>query len=368
MDNKLTYSGSGVDYNSMDPFKRFAQKAAQNTSKNIERFNFKELPMSRGESVYLIETPNSYIAHVEEGLGTKNIVADKMYKLTGKSFYKNIAQDAVAAIVNDLITLGALPISVAMHLAVGNSNWFNNEKLSKDLIDGWEHACNLSKCVWGGGETPTLKDIVYPETAVISGSAVGIIQPKERIITADIQDGDVIVLIESSGIHANGLTLARKIAENLPDGYLTKLEDGRTYGETLLDQTIIYVPLIEDCLNNEINIHYTVNITGHGWRKLMRATKPFIYTIENILVSHPVFEFIQQHSQADDKEMYGNFNMGAGFAIYVPEKDAEKVVLIAKNNNLKAWIAGNITKSSNDKKVIIKPKNIVFEGFSLGVR
>lgn len=326
--------------------------------------------MSRGESVYIIETPDSYIAQVEEGLGTKNLVADEMYKLTGKSFYKNIAQDAVAMIVNDLITLGALPISVAMHLAVGDSNWFNNnEKLSNDLIEGWEHACNLSKCVWGAGETPTLKNIINPEAVVISGSAVGIIQLKRKIITVNIQDGDVIILIQSSGIHANGLTLARKIAEKLPENYLTKLEDGRSYGETLLDPTIIYVALIEDCLNQEVPIHYAVNITGHGWRKIMRATKPFIYNIENVPTPQPIFNFIKQHSQADDKEMYGNFNMGAGFAFFVPPKDAERVLSIAKNNNFNALIAGNITKSTNgNKKVIIKPKDIIFEGSSLGVR
>ncbi len=364
----MTYSGSGVDYDSLDPFKRAAQKAAQSTSKNIERFNFRELAISRGESVYLVETPNNYIAHVEEGLGTKNIVADRMYELTGKSFYKNIAQDTVAMIVNDLITMGALPVSVAMHLAVGDSNWFKNEEISKDLIEGWKSACNLSGCVWGGGETPTLKDIVNPKTAVISGSAVGVIEPKERIIKVDIEDGDTIILIKSSGIHANGLTLARKIAENLPDGYLTKLEDGRSYGEALLDPTIIYAPFIEDCLDKKIPIHYAVNITGHGWRKLMRATKPFIYTIENIPEPHPVFKFIQKQSGDDDAEMYGNFNMGAGFAVYAPRKNAEEITAIAEKNNLKAFIAGNITSSENEKRVVIKPKNIMFEDSSLGVR
>jgi phosphoribosylformylglycinamidine cyclo-ligase len=264
----------------MDPFKRAAQLAARETAENIARFNFSEVEMSRGESAYLIETPDSYLSHVEEGLGTKNLVADAMYNFTGKSYYDHIAQDTVAMIVNDMITLGALPLSVAMHLAVGISDWFDDEQRCRDLVEGWKKACTLARCVWGGGETPTLKDVVVPDAVVLSGSAIGIIKPKERLITANIKHGDAIVLIESSGIHANGLTMAREIANKLSDGYLTKLSDGRTYGETLLDPTYIYVGLVEDCLESGVDIHYTVNITGHGWRKLMRATQPFTYIIE----------------------------------------------------------------------------------------
>lgn len=289
MTDKMTYTGVGVDYDAMDQFKRMAQLAGRETAGNIRRLNngeFREVKMSRGESVYLIEAAKSYFAHVEEGLGTKNLVADAMYRLAGKSYYDYVAQDTVAMIVNDMITLGALPLSVAMHLAVGDSKWFDNEKRCRDLVEGWRNACNLARCVWGGGETPTLRDVVVPGTIVLSGSAIGLVKPKKRLITADnIQHGDTIVLVESSGIHANGLTMARKIGERkdgfwrrlvhlflpkyfslraLPDGYLTRLEDGRTYGETLLDPTHIYVGLIEDCLDRDVAIHYAVNITGHG--------------------------------------------------------------------------------------------------------
>src|SRR3990167_6601336 len=265
MAKNMTYVGVGVNYDAMDPFKRAAQKAGRETAHNIRRLNngeFQEVEASRGESAYLIEAAKSYFAHVEEGLGTKNLVADAMYQLTGKSYYDHIAQDTVAMIVNDMITLGALPLSVAMHLAVGDSNWFDDEKRCRDLVEGWKNACNLARCVWGGGETPTLKGVVVPEAIVLSGSAMGLVKPKERLITADnIQQGDVIVLIESSGIHANGLTMARKIADKLPDGYMTRLGDGRTYRETLLDPTHIYVALVEDCLNRGVSIHYAVNIT-----------------------------------------------------------------------------------------------------------
>ncbi|MCG2690247.1 AIR synthase related protein [Candidatus Parcubacteria bacterium] len=368
---KMTYKEVGVDYDIMDPFKRMAQLAGRKTATNINRLNngeFREVEMSRGESAYLIETDDSFLAHVEEGLGTKNLVADEMYRLTGKSYYNQIAQDTVAMIVNDMITLGALPLSVAMHLAVGDSNWFNDKKRCHDLVEGWENACNLARCVWGGGETPTLKGVVIPEAIVLSGSAMGIVKPKKQLMVAEnIQQGDAIIIIESSGIHANGLTMVRKIADNLPNGYLTRLCDGRTYGETLLDPTHIYVGLVEDCLNSDIDIHYALNITGHGWRKLMRATQPFAYIIENLPKQLPIFGFLQEYGPVDDIEAYGNFNMGAGFALYTPETNTKKIQAIAECLGLNALHAGHL-EQSNEKKIVIKPKNLEYLGSTLRVR
>jgi len=368
MAEKMTYTGVGVDYEAMDPFKRLAQQAGRETANALLRLGFSEVEVSRGESAYLIDAGDHYVAHVEEGLGTKNLVADAMYRLTGRSYYDAIAQCTVAMIVNDMITVGALPLSVAMHLAVGVSTWFNDEMRCNDLIRGWKRACELARCTWGGGETPTLKGIVYPGTAVLSGSAVGIVRPKSRLIqSANIQDGDSIVLISSSGIHANGLTLAREIAERLPGGYLTKLSDGRTYGEALLDPTVIYVPLVEDCFNEGVEIHYAVNITGHGWRKLMRPVQPFAYVIDHIPVPHPVFSFIQEHGPVENQEAYANLNMGAGFAFYVREADVTKLLSIAHSHGLSALRAGTIS-SSKTKKVVINPLGLEYLGSTLGVR
>ena len=368
-ETKITYKNSGVDYSSIDPFKIMAQKSAFDTKNNIVNFadgTFTEYTPSRGESVYLVENKDSYIAHVEEGLGTKNLIADEMYKLTGKSYYDQIAKDTVAMIVNDMITMGALPLSVAMHLAVGDSNWFNDTKRCQDLVDGWNKACDLSRCVWGGGETPTLKGIISGDASLLSGSAVGIVYPKEKLITSKISHGDSIVIIESSGIHANGLTLARFIKDKLPDGYMTKLSDGRTYGETLLDPTHIYVPLVADCLVANIDIHYALNVTGHGWRKLMRSNQEFTYVIDRLPTNLPIFDFICEHGNIDKKEAYGNFNMGAGFVLYVDKDDAQKVIDIASKLGFVSFVAGSV--KAGDKKIIIEPHNIEFAGDTLKVR
>jgi len=365
---KLDYKKSGVNYDLLDPFKVLAQKEAAKTGGYSKYLGVNGAAFSRGESCFLIETKTGYLAHVEEGLGTKNLIADAMQKITGKSYYDNIAQDTVATIVNDLITLGALPISIAMHLAVGDSEWFRNKKRMEDLVKGWEKACKMSSAIWAGGETPTLKGIIEHNAALLGGSAIGVIEKKSQLIKGDIQNGDRIILLESSGIHANGASLARKLAEQVPGGYKAKMSDEKMFGEGLLAPTIIYVPIIKDCIKAGIKLHYTSHITGHGWRKLMRSVKPFHYIIEEITEPLPVFKFIQKHSGLGEKEMYAIFNMGAGFALYAAKKDVKKILTICAKNHVQAWDAGYVKKEGNTKKVSILPKGIVFEGKSLAVR
>lgn len=132
----MTYAGTGVDYGAMDPFKRMAQMAALGTDHNLSRFGFSAVPWTRGESVFLIKTSWGYLGLVVEGLGTKSLVADALYKLasameslTGRSFYDNVAQCNAAMAFNDLITLGADPVVYGQYLAVGDSKWFDDERV-----------------------------------------------------------------------------------------------------------------------------------------------------------------------------------------------------------------------------------------------
>ena len=351
----------------MDPIKVLAQKRAAQTAGNLAAFNAHEIAESRGESAYVWNEGDSYRSLVIEGLGTKNLVADSMRQYGDKTYYDAIAQDTIAMIVNDLIVVGALPQVVNAYFAIGDSNWMRDEKRAADLINGWAAACDLAGATWGGGETPTLKGIINPETIDLGGSAVGIIADKNNLVLGDkLTESDRIVLIASSGIHANGLTLARKIASEVPEGFATKLSDGRSYGEALLVPTPIYVPIIRALQEADIDIHYMVNITGHGWRKLMRATKDFSYIIDTIPTVPTEFNFIQEQAGISDQEMYGNFNMGAGFAIFVPESVAQQVVDIAAAEGFSALIAGSVQKGP--KQVTITPKDIVFAGDTLEVR
>lgn len=365
----LTYKAAGVDYDIMDPLKQMAQSKARETVHNLKAVGYEEIGASRGESAYIWEEPDKYGTLVIEGLGTKNIVTDKMREITGNTYHKEIAQDDVAMIVNDLIVVGARPLVVCAYFAAGNSEWFKDEKRMEDLTDGFRDACNLAGAVWGGGESPTLRDIITDGKADLAGAAVGEIKPKNRITLGDkLCAGDRIILIESSGIHANGLTLARAVADHLPDGYATRLSNGKLYGEALLTPTHIYAKLIQDLFEAGVDIHYMVNITGHGWRKLMRANRDFTYNIDILPEIPEELLLIQQVSGNDDEEMYGNFNMGAGFAIYVPKKDINTVRQISmQNHRLTALNAGCI--KDGPKRVFIKPlKGLTFEGETLGVR
>lgn len=364
---KITYSQTGVNYDVMDPVKRLAQMKAKATANNLAKFGMHEVGASRGESAYVWEEKDAYRAFVIEGLGTKNMVADELRKKSKRTYYDALAQDTVAMIINDLIVVGAQPQVINAYFAVGSSDWFEDEERSKDLINGWAKACELSGAVWGGGETPTLKGIVDPQTIELAGSAIGIINPKSRLVLGDkLQAGDAIIFIESSGIHANGLTLARTIATQLPNGYKTRLSNGMQYGEALLQPTHIYASLVNHLFENNINIHYMVNVTGHGWRKLMRANADFSYIINTVPTPQPLFDFIQKHSGNDDKEMYGNFNMGVGFALFINKNQIAETLAIAKKNKMKAWHAGYV--ETGERQVVITPKQIVFKGEQLQVR
>src|SRR5690606_40069510 len=166
----LSYESSGVRYDQLDAFKRACQQAARTTSGALADHGYREPATTRGESAYLIEADDHFLAHVEEGLGTKNLVANAGYAATGEWFYREIAIDTVATIVNDLVTCGALPISVAMHAAVGDSGWFADAKRTNALVEGFAEGCRAAGAVWGGGETPTLRGVVDPATIVLAGS------------------------------------------------------------------------------------------------------------------------------------------------------------------------------------------------------
>ncbi|MBI4005010.1 phosphoribosylformylglycinamidine cyclo-ligase, partial [Candidatus Roizmanbacteria bacterium] len=220
---------------------------------------------------------------------------------------------------------------------------------------------------WGGGETATMKQIIVPGTSEFAGSAIGIIPSQKRLITdKGLKNGDRILLLKSNGVNANGISLTRAVAKRLPKGYATKLSDGTMYGEALLTKTNIYAKLIQDLLDAGINIHYLSNITGHGLRKIMRARKNFIYVIDTIFPSQEVFLFIQKHAHLNDEEMYGTYNMGMDYAIFIPEKDIRKAQKIVRKNKLESIDAGYI--ETGERKMIIKPKNITFKSETLNLR
>lgn len=363
----LTYDQAGVNYDLIDPLKIAAQRAAKATAVNVAGHGFQEVQASRGESAYVLDVGPFYLASIVECLGTKTLVADEMAKLTGKSYYAGIAQDTIAMAVNDLITVGATPLVVQAYWAAGGSSWFEDKLRANELVKGWKAACDICQVAWGGGETPALAGIVEDGRIDLAASCTGIVSPKSRLSVGDqLAAGDAIVLLASSGIHANGLSLARKLAERLPQGYLTEIEPGLTYGEALLAPTALYSPVTEAIAKAGLTVHYSANITGHGWRKLLRHPGELSYRIHTVPPVTPVLKFIQQQCHQDDREAYSTLNMGAGFALFVPPEEADQVVAIAEQQGIKAWRAGAV--EAGPKRLLIEPLGIEFSDADLQLR
>lgn len=365
----LAYKDVGDDYDIKDPFKTFAHKQAGLTHNNFKDVGFKEVAASRGESAYVFDMGNMYGACTQEGLGTKNLIADAVYDKTHKrSYYDNVAIDTVATIVNDMVTVGARPLVVSPHWSVEDNGWFSDTKRYQDLIRGWVDGCTMAGAVYGGGETPTLKGILRPGSVDLSGSCFGIINPKTRLLLGEkLKVGDHIVLIASSGIHTNGLSLARKIAtERLPKGYFTQLSDKRTLGEALLSPSFIYARLVQQLFKKRVDIHYLVHITGHGWRKLMRANRTFTYRLHTVPPVPAEFSLLAEAGPVSLEEQYGTFNMGAGYAIFVPKSGVPMVRAIAKRLGMSSWDAGTVEEGV--RRVIIEPLDITFSGSSFVIR
>lgn len=374
---KLHYEQSGDNYKLKDPYKLIALRATKKTAKNILRFkkygvNVTEAAESRGESAYRVLVENKkgisfQFAHVEESIGTKNVIADELINEFGKTFYFNIAIDNVASIVNDLSTCGAFPFTFMLHLAAYPNEWYLDKNIIEPLLDGTAYACNLAGLTWGGGESGTDRDIITPGRSLLSGSATGLIIPAEKVLTEDkLAVGDKIIVFESSGVHTNGITVLRKeLVKRLPTGYGTKLSDGRLYGEALLDPSIIYSKLIEELVLST-EVHYAIHVTGHGWRKFMRAKKHLTYFIHTLPKPQPIFELIKKYTNSSDRDMYDTYNMGGGFAVFVPGKSVDQVLKLAKKHHLKVWECGEVQKG--DKKVILNPLGVEFTSQELVIR
>jgi len=356
---------SGVDYEILDPFKLRAGELARQTAHHLNQTGAEELTESRGESAFIWEENGVFRAMTLEGLGTKNLVADEMcdFMLNG-GYYRKIAQDTVATIINDLATVGAVPQAILMGVMAGQSEWFKTKE-GFDFLEGWKEACDIARVTWGGGESQALADILTPKRAAFFGAATGLIGTKnDLIIGENLKLGNVILGIESSGIHANGLTDVRNVVKNLPSGFATKLPSGRMLGDVILEPSYIYSQVVSE-LTNELKPLYIANITGHGLQKIMRHPKNLTYRISHIPEPQEEFRFIQEKTGYTDEKMYSTFNMGVGYVLFVNEENVKRTMSIIREDfGFETFILGSVEKGP--REVDIVPLNIKYD--KLGVR
>ncbi len=355
----LDYAGAGVDFEREDlallGLRQWLDKTHQFRSGGMGT-----PVMEIGSFANVLDLgAGSGLAISTDGVGTKILVARMMNK------YDTIGIDCVAMNVNDIICIGAEPIALVDYLAVQEPCPELIEQIAKGLHDG----ARMARISIPGGEIAQLPEMLADEfqgmAFDLAGTAVGIVSLDRIISGSDIDEHDVIIGLRSSGIHSNGLTLARKAlfeaGELSVDTFLPELS--RTAGEELLEPTTIYVPHIIQMLNSDIRIKALVNITGGGFLNLARVKAEVGFVIEYLPEPHPIFSVIQGSGHIVDEEMFRVYNMGIGFCIITPEQDVDKVIKIAMQYGTEGYQIGHIIRDT-ERKVFIKPKGLVSKGSS----
>jgi phosphoribosylformylglycinamidine cyclo-ligase len=301
------------------------------------------------------------LALVVEGLGTKSMIARAVLEGQGINRFGDVAYDTVAAILNDLSCVGALPLVVNAYFATGASEWYLDSERVGALLEGWRSACADAGCAWGGGESPSLPGLLDAGEIELAGSAVGAVPDGgAAILGDDLAAGDEIVLVASSGLHANGASLARLVASRLKRGYATSLPSGRSFGEALLDPSRMYVALVAELLREGVPLHYLSHITGHGLLKLMRPRRELSYVIERLPPVPEVLAFLVEEAGLDAGAAYSTFNMGAGFALYCAPGSAADVVERARSLGHEAMLAGRV--AAGEREVVLEPVGVRYAG------
>jgi phosphoribosylformylglycinamidine cyclo-ligase len=363
-DPGASYRAAGVDYEALDAAKRLAIAKALSTSPLLDARGGHALDSSRGEPAFAFRLGDTTLAIVVEGLGTKSMIARAMLERHGANRFADVAYDAVAAILNDLCCVGALPLVVNAYFATGSSEWYLDGDRAEALLEGWRTACDDAGCVWGGGESPSLPGLLADGEVELAGAAVGAVPEGQGPLLGDaLCPGDEIVLVASSGLHANGASLARLVAERLEHGYATALPSGRTFGDALLDPSRMYVGLVAELLSAGAPVHYLSHITGHGLLKLMRAQRELSYVIERLPPVPEVLRFLAEQAQLPATAAYSTFNMGAGFALYCAAGSGEQVVRVAARLGHEALVAGTVREGP--REVVLEPLAVRYGGEQL---
>lgn len=361
-----SYEQAGVDYVVLDGAKRTAISAAALTSLNAHRLGVAVDDHSRGESALVISLGGLQLGFVLECLGTKSMIASSYLEQSGTDRFDAIGYDTVAAVVNDCCCVGALPFVVNAYFATGAASFYEGPR-HESLVTGFRRGCDESGAAWGGGESPTLSGLIDPEGIDLAASAVGLVPSGvEPILGGRLAPGDEIVLISSSGLHANGASLVRAVASRLDDGLLTKLSSGRDFGDAVLDPSFLYVGLVEAMLNASVDVHYLSHITGHGLRKLMRANADLSYRIHTLPEVPEVLAFLAQRADLGKREAYGTLNMGVGFAVYVSPGSGARVLELAESLGHHGLIGGIV--EPGPRSVVLEPVGVRFGGEELELR
>ena len=321
----MTYAKAGVDID----LKSECISALVGKLKDERKGKWKTLDLP-GHFTGLIDFGEYALSLCTDGVGTKLLIAEEM------GIWDTIGIDCVAMNVNDTICVGAEPIAFVDYIAVDKPDKEIMAAVGKGLQEGMRQA----NAAIVGGEVAILPDLV--KGLDLSGTCLGIVRKKDIITGQKCVPGDAVIGLKSSGIHSNGLTLARKVFDDSGYGFRDRVKGlKKTVGEELLTPTKIYV---RDVLNvvRGFNVHGMVNITGGGLRNFVRLKEGIGFCIDDQIEPLPIFEVMQELGGISDEEMHQIFNMGMGYAIIAPKRDAKGIVSMLGNS---AKIVGKVDDS-----------------------
>jgi phosphoribosylformylglycinamidine cyclo-ligase len=307
-----------------------------------------EVKLDIGYFANVIDIGGVGLAITTDGVGSKSIIAQMMRR------YDTIGIDCVAMNVNDLLCVGARPLSLVDYIGVEESD----AEMLGGIAIGLAAGAKQAGISISGGEISPLKDVMRGFDLV--GTAVGVV-PLDRIVTGrDLAPGDLVIGLESSGIHSNGLTLARYVFFKEGNFSIDHVfpELGVSLGEELLRPTLIYVPEVLAIIDSIRTVKALINITGDGLLNLPRVDANVGFVIDNLPPPPPVFRLIQDHGGVGNAEMYQVYNMGVGFCVLVREGDRDEALSILQRHGRRAQVIGRVIEDQS-KGVYLPQQKLV---------
>ena len=344
----MTYGDAGVDVGKI----RTAQKSIGKIISATHGMAVAGRVVSGfGHYAGLIKVGSELLALHSDGVGTKVLVAQLMNK------FDTVGIDCVAMNVNDVICVGAQPVGFIDYVALRQPNEWLLQEIAKGLVEG----ARQSQMAIVGGETAVLPDIIAGDSENafdLAGMVMGVVKGKP-VLGSAIKPGHVILGAESSGLHSNGYTLARKVllSKYSVDDNTDHLV--QTVGEELLIPTRIYVRPVMEILKKKISVHGLANITGGSFTKLPRLNAQVRYDLDDLPAPTGIFKQIQVDGEIESKEMYRTFNMGVGFCVIAPKTSADDSVNIFAKYKMRCKAIGMIVKGRGEVVAVVDSKKEV---------